>query len=181
MVAGADGLRAELDRIPALARSGLGAMDAFARELGTNPRLRRFIYLGLGPNFGLAAEATLKLKEMTQVECEPYNPLEFRHGAISMVRDDTAVVFLGGERERAYLPDAEAHVARYGAHVATIAPYPSRHAHTSLLLPGGLSDVTRSVLYLPPVQLLAHERSVLLGLDPDAPRNLGHVVVLHGH
>ena len=130
------------------------------------------------PFFGLAAEATLKLKEMTQVECEPYNPLEFRHGAISTVRDDTAVVFIAGERERAYIPDAEADVKHHGALVATVAPYPSEHAIVSIVLPEGLSDIARCALYLPPLQLLAHERALLLGLDPDAPRNLGHVVVL---
>ena len=156
-------------------------MAAFARELGANPNLRRIVYLGLGPNYGLAAEATLKLKEMTQVECEPYSTLEFRHGAISMVQDDTAVVFLSGEREQDFVADVEADVKRHGAYVATIAPYPSHHAHAEVVLPDELSDVTRSVLYLPPVQLLAHERSVMLGLDPDAPRNLGHVVLLHGH
>jgi glutamine---fructose-6-phosphate transaminase (isomerizing) len=180
LVAGADGLRAELASLPGHLRLRLDAMQTFARELGTDGDLRRFVYLGLGPNYGLAAEATLKLKEMTQVECEPYNPLEFRHGAISLVREDTAVVLLEGEREREYIGDVEAHVKRYGARVAAIAPYQSAHAHNSVLLPDGLSDVTRSVLYLPPVQLLAYERAVMLGLDPDAPRNLGHVVVLHG-
>jgi glutamine---fructose-6-phosphate transaminase (isomerizing) len=180
LVAGRDDLRAELESLPGHLRPRLAAMQAFAREFGTNGDLRRFVYLGLGPNYGLAAEATLKLKEMTQVECEPYNPLEFRHGAISMVREDTAVVLLEGERERDYIADVEAHVKRYGARVAAVSPYQSEHAHASVLLPDGLSDVTRSVLYLPPVQLLAHERAVMLGLDPDAPRNLGHVVVLHG-
>jgi glucosamine--fructose-6-phosphate aminotransferase (isomerizing) len=180
MVAGAADLRAELERFPELARQCLPSMGVFARALGADPSLRRFVYLGLGPNYGLAAEAALKLKEMTQVECEPYNPLEFRHGAISMVREDTAVVFLAGEREREYLPDAAAHVARFGARVATVAPYPLLHSDVSVELPSGLSDVARSVLYLPAVQLLAHERAVLLGFDPDAPRNLGHVVVLDG-
>lgn len=177
-VAGNDGIQAQLASLPDLLRPRLAEMEEFARELGRRAELRRFIYLGLGPNYGLAAEATLKLKEMTQVECEPYNPLEFRHGAISMVRDDTAVVFLEGERERAYMPAAEADVKRHGAHVAVIAPYPSDHAETAIRLPDGLSDLTRSVLYLPAVQLLALERALLLGLDPDAPRNLGHVVVL---
>lgn len=179
MIAGADTQRAELERLPELLRPCLDDMAAFARKLGQRVDLRRFVYLGLGPNYGLAAEATLKLKEMTQVECEPYNPLEFRHGAISMVREDTAVVFLAGERERAYIGDVEGHVKSYGATVATIAPYGSAHADFSIRLPDGLSDITRSVLYLPPVQLLAHERSLMLGLDPDAPRNLGHVVVLN--
>lgn len=168
----------ELASLPDLLRPRLDATAEFAHDLGHRADLQRVIYLGLGPLYGLAAEATLKLKEMTQVECEPYNPLEFRHGAISTVRDDTAVVFLAGERERAYIPDAEAHVKRYGAHVATIAPYPSEHAAAQILLPPGLSDLARCALYLPPLQLLAHERALLLGLDPDAPRNLGHVVVL---
>ena len=180
MFAGRDDLRAELESLPGHLRPRLDAMQAFAQELGTDGSLRRFIYLGLGPNYGLAAEATLKLKEMTQVECEPYNPLEFRHGAISMVREDTAVVLLEGDRERNYIGDVEAHVKRYGARVAVVSPYRSAHAHESVLLPDGLADVTRSVLYLPPVQLLAHKRSIMLGLDPDAPRNLGHVVVLDG-
>ena len=178
-IAGAGELKAQLAQVPDLMRPRLAGIDAFARDLGGRADLTRFIYLGLGPNYGLAAEATLKLKEMTQVECEPYNPLEFRHGAISMVRNDTAVVFLAGERERAYIPDAEAHVKRYGAHVATIAPYPSNVADSAVQLPEGVADVARCVLYLPAVQLLAYHRSVLLGLDPDAPRNLGHVVVLN--
>jgi len=180
-VAGTISLQAELAGIPDLIRPQLDEMGEFAREIGRRRDLCRVIYLGLGPNYGLAQEATLKLKEMTQVECEPYNPLEFRHGAISMVREDTAVVALAGERERSYIPDLEAHVKRFGAFLGTIAPYPSDQAHVHVRLPDGLSDVTRSVLYLPAVQLLAYERSRLLGLDPDAPRNLGHVVTLNAN
>ncbi len=179
IVAGDAKIQADLVSLPDLLRPRLDAMGAFAHDLGRRADLHRVIYLGLGPNYGLAAEATLKLKEMTQVECEPYNPLEFRHGAISTVREDTAVVFLAGERERAYIPDAEAHVKRYGAFVATIAPYPSEDAAAQIVLPPGLSDLARCALYLPPLQLLAYERALLLGLDPDAPRNLGHVVVLN--
>ena len=179
IVAGSSALRAELEQLPDLCRPRLDEMEGFAHELGNRSDLSRFIYLGLGPNLGLAAEATLKLKEMTQVECEPYNPLEFRHGAISIVRQDTATVFMAGLRERSYIDDAAAHVKQFGATVALIAPYGSEHAQISVELPEGLSDVTRSVLYLPAVQLLAHERSLMLGLDPDAPRNLGHVVVLN--
>jgi glucosamine--fructose-6-phosphate aminotransferase (isomerizing) len=36
----------------------------------------------------------------------------------------------------------------------------------------------RGVLYLPPLQLLALERAVAKGLDPDLPRNLDAVVQL---
>ncbi|CAA9529925.1 MAG: Glucosamine-6-phosphate deaminase [isomerizing], alternative [uncultured Thermomicrobiales bacterium] len=177
-VAGDGALRADLVRLPNLLRRRFADFEAFAREWGGNAALRRFVYLGLGPNYGLAEEATLKLKEMTQVPCSAYNPLEFRHGPVSTVTGDTAVILLAGERERAYLGDVATDVHGHGAKVATIGPYPLDHAGVSLALPGDLSDLARAVLYLPPAQLLAHARAELLGLDPDAPRLLNPVVTL---
>jgi glucosamine--fructose-6-phosphate aminotransferase (isomerizing) len=115
---------------------------------------------------------------MTQVPCEAHNPLEFRHGPISIVRPGTAVVVLGGSREQRYLGDLERDLAGHGAHVAKISPHGSRAAVTTLRLPGGLSDIGRAPLYLPPVQLLAYHRARALALNPDEPRNLDHVVVL---
>jgi glucosamine--fructose-6-phosphate aminotransferase (isomerizing) len=172
-----DGL-GELERLPALGRAAMDDAEAFGEQLGADTDLDSFVYLGLGPNFGLAQEATLKLKEMTQVPCEAYNPLEFRHGPISIVEPGSAVVLLGGSREEPYLPDLERELAHHGAHVARISPYPSDIAAASLLLPPDLPDVARGPLYLPPVQLLAYHRARTLGLDPDAPRNLDQVVVL---
>ena len=177
-IGGDDALPREVERLPALLRSRFAEFEAFGRELGERQDLRRFVYLGLGPNLGLAEEGTLKLQEMTQVPCAAYNPLEFRHGPISTVADDAAVVLLEGTRERAYIADVEADLKRYGAYVATIGPYPSDHADGSLRLPDGLSDLGRGALYLPPVQLLAYHRAVALGLNPDEPRHLNQVVVI---
>lgn len=182
MIATTLGLREELAhqvlRLPNLLRTRLDEMTAFAQTLADRLDLTRVIYLGLGPYYGLAEEATLKLKEMTQVDCEPYNPLEFRHGAISLVSENTLVVLLQGLREQAFMSDLEAELKGYGATVVTIGPYPSEHADHSIVLPSGLDDVTRALLYLPAVQLLANQRAVALGLDPDAPRQLGKVVRL---
>jgi glucosamine--fructose-6-phosphate aminotransferase (isomerizing) len=152
--------------------------EAFGEALGADAALEPIVYLGLGPNHGLAQEATLKLKEMTQVACEAYGPLEFRHGPISIVEPGSAVVVLGGTRDEAYLPALEHDLARHGAHVARISPHPSERAGTAVLLPPGLSDVARGPLYMPPVQLLAYHRARAVGLNPDEPRNLDQVVVL---
>jgi glucosamine--fructose-6-phosphate aminotransferase (isomerizing) len=168
----------ELERLPALGRDGMADAEAFAERLGEDTGLDAFVYLGLGPNHGLAQEATLKLKEMTQVPCEAYSPLEFRHGPISMIEPGSAVVLLGGSREEDYLPDLERDLARHGAHVAKVSPHGSAVADTVLRLPAGLSDVARGPLYLPPVQLLAYYRARAIGLNPDQPRNLDQVVVL---
>lgn len=178
LIAGDGRLLDELDRLPGLLRTQLSGQEQFARNLGENLDQQRFVYLGLGPNYGLAQEGNLKLKEMTQVPCEAYNPLEFRHGPISTVTEGTALVLLEGVREREYVTSVEADMKRYGAYLAVLSPYGSEHADVALQLPEGLSDVARCVLYLPALQLIAYYRALALGLDPDQPRNLNQVVVL---
>ncbi len=178
LVAGDGALHAELQRLPAAARDLLPEVGGFARHLAENGDPDLVVHLGLGPNQGLAEEGTLKLKEMTQVPCESYNPLEFRHGPISVVTDRTLVVILEGLRERAYIEDVERDLVRTGAVVARIAPYATSSPATSLMLGAGFSDISRCCLYLPPLQLHGYYRAVGRGLDPDRPRNLNQVVVL---
>jgi glucosamine--fructose-6-phosphate aminotransferase (isomerizing) len=177
-IAGNTAALAELDRLPELGRQLMRGAEEFGRTLATDSRLDTFVYLGLGPNYGLAEEATLKLKEMTQTPCESHNPLEFRHGPISIVRPGTATVVLEGLRERRYIEEVKADVQKLGAYVAVISPTEGTSGDLVLRLPDGLSDVSRCVLYMPPLQLTAYHRACALGLDPDRPRNLDAVVVL---
>jgi glucosamine--fructose-6-phosphate aminotransferase (isomerizing) len=181
LIAGNSSLLEELSSLPGLLSEHLQMYASFAQNVGEDLTLQRFIYLGLGPNYGPAQEGTLKLKEMTQTPCEGYNPLEFRHGPISIVTEGTAVVLLEGLRERTYIDDVEADVKQHGAHVVVVGPYHSQHADTLVKLPEGLSDIARCVLYLPPLQFIAYYRALALGLNPDQPRNLNPVVVLNAH
>jgi glucosamine--fructose-6-phosphate aminotransferase (isomerizing) len=179
LIAGDDRLLRELAALPPLLREHMPMFESVARMVGEDLDLQRFIYLGLGPNYGPAQEGTLKLKEMTQTPCEAYNPLEFRHGPISIVTEGTAVVLLAGLRERAYIDDVAADVKQHGAHIVALAPYQPAHVDTMITLPDGLSDVARCVLYLPPLQFIAYYRALALGLNPDQPRHLNQVVVLN--
>ncbi len=171
-------LLGELERLPAMLSGLMARTEEFGRSLGEELGQRQFVYLGLGPNYGLAQEAALKLQEMTQTVCHAYNPLEFRHGPISTVAPGTTAVLLEGDRERAYTPDLVADLQGFGASVAVASPHPPPGADLRLALPDDLSDVARCALYVPPVQLAAYYRAVALGLDPDRPRNLNQVVVL---
>lgn len=177
LVAGDEALLAELSGLPAAFAEQIDAVEALARELSTET-FDTTIFLGLGPNQGLAEEGTLKLKEMTQNPCEAYNPMEFRHGPISVVTERTLAVLLEGVREQEYLPDVERDLRRHGARVVTVGPQGSSEASNALVVGSGLSDLARCALYIPFVQLLACERALALGLDPDRPRNLNQVVVL---
>lgn len=177
-MAGDGRLLSELAGLGDLLDRHMDRFEDFSRAIGENLEQDQFIHLGLGPNEGIAQDGTLKLKEMTQATAEAYNPLEFRHGPISIVRDGTTVVILEALRDRAFMAGLEADLRAHGAFVAGIAPYPATGADFSLELHADVSDVARCVLYMPPLQLVAYRRALASGLNPDQPRNLTKVVVL---
>ena len=117
---------------------------------------------------------------MTQDPCEAYNPMEFRHGPISIVDERTLILLLEGQREAAYLAGIERDLARHGARVIAIGPHGGNDPDRLVIGPD-LGDLARCVLYLPFLQLFAYYRALANGLDPDRPRNLNQVVVLDAH
>jgi glucosamine--fructose-6-phosphate aminotransferase (isomerizing) len=177
-IAGDDALSGELATLPDRFHAQLAETDSQVQSIGEATGLDTTIYLGLGPNHGLAEEGTLKLKEMTQSPCEAYNPLEFRHGPISIVDERTLVILFEGQREAAYLADVERDLRQHGARVVAVGPHAGPQANDRLVIGTGLSDLARCVLYLPFAQLLAWYRARKKGLDPDMPRNLNRVVLL---
>ena len=144
-----------------------------AKRLGQSHQFDRFYFLGSGPRYGLACELSLKMKEMTLSHSEPFHFLEFRHGPQSMVSDSTLLIGLvseaNGVHERAVLSEMKAR----GAQVLSLA-----EQNADIPFGSGLPESLRNPLYLPVVQLLAFERSLSKGLDPDRPHNLEAVVML---
>jgi glutamine---fructose-6-phosphate transaminase (isomerizing) len=152
-----------------------------AARLGKDENLQRFFFLGTGARYGLAAEAMLKMKEMSLSYSEAYHTLEFRHGPMSMVDDQTLVIGLlseaAREQEIAVLRDMK------GLGAKTLAVITSRIEKGAALdelvsVETGLGEGWNSPLYLPFLQLLAYERSMAKGLNPDKPENLESVIVL---
>ncbi|MCA9836301.1 MAG: SIS domain-containing protein [Trueperaceae bacterium] len=144
-----------------------------AKRVGANAQLERFYFLGSGPRYGLACEVSLKMKEMTLSHSEPFHFLEFRHGPQSMVDDNTLMIGLISEEneasERAVLNEMKAR----GAQILALA-----NQNADVSLDSSVDASLRNVLYLPVLQLMAFERSLSKGLNPDKPHNLTAVVVL---
>lgn len=161
------------DTLTAGGRNVMDAHHATARALAVDASIQQVFFLGSGPRHGLANEASLKLKEMSQTVSEPFHFFEFRHGPISMVDPKTLVVGLvsegGFEREMAVMDD----VRELGGRTLTIGENGSDIAFGS-----GLAAHVRDVLYLPVLQLLAYHRAVSRARNPDRPRNLAAVVEL---
>lgn len=170
--------------LPSLGRELLAGEAGVAARLGGDPALQRFFFLGNGPRYGLACEAMLKMKEMSLSYSEAYHMLEFRHGPKSMVNEQTLVVGLLADDQRAYEEAVLADMRKLGARTLTIADGLSRGAgkagagHAAVVLNPSLPVAEHLVLYLPVLQLLAYHRAKLNGVDCDAPKNLSAVVEL---
>lgn len=145
----------------------------FSKNVGMDSEIKQIFYLGSGTLYGLACEASLKMKEMSQTVTEAYHFFEFRHGPISMVDQNTLVVGLvseiAGQHERAVISDVE----KFRAQTVTLG-----ETDADIEFESGLPEEARYVLYLPALQLLAFFRAVSKGKNPDNPQNITSVVEL---
>ncbi|MCQ6267940.1 SIS domain-containing protein [Fictibacillus sp. WQ 8-8] len=148
------------------------------REIAETEQNQRFIFLGTGSSFGLAEEGCLKLKEMTQTECEAYSALEFRHGPISMVDEKTVVLLLStGDLPRKIEESLLLDVQSFGGRTVLIGNQHERLGADLVITVPCSSNCKAALLCLMPyLQMLAYYRATALGLSPDHPRNLNQVV-----
>ena len=96
------------------------AAAAVGRRLGATD-WSRVVVLGGGAAFGIAAEWGLKLTETSQVPTSAYEPLEFRHGPISVCEPGVLVVGLVGGPGAADEVRVVAEAARLGAETWVLA------------------------------------------------------------
>ena len=171
--AGRDDLLDELTRLPEAGRRLLERYAELANQLGRDASLDRFYFLGSGARYGLARELSLKMKEMSLSQSEPFHVLEFRHGPQAMVTPSTLLVGLIGEDSRAHELAVLSDMRALGGRTLAIG-----ERDLDVAFESGLGQMARDVLYLPIGQLLAFERALRNGLNPDQPTNLSAVVKL---
>jgi len=177
--AGARALSADLGRLGGRWTEATAAAET-GRRLGTTD-WSRIVILGGGPAMGIALEWGLKLTETSQVATNAYEPLEFRHGPISVCEPGVLVVGLtggpGASEEIAVVEEA----GRLGA-TTWLLPRDGVDARGTIdeLSPigGGLDPFARLPLLLHPGHALALSLALTRGRNPDAPRHLGQVVIL---
>jgi glucosamine--fructose-6-phosphate aminotransferase (isomerizing) len=141
-----------------------------------------FLYLGRGPNFPVALEGALKLKEISYIHAEGYPAGEMKHGPIALIDENMPVVVIAGKNGvyDKILSNIEEVKARGGIVIGIITDGDieiipkvtqaiSVPATNSLLMP---------ILMCIPLQLLAYHIAVLRGADVDQPRNLAKSVTV---
>lgn len=147
--------------------------SAPAKKLAADEQIGQVYFLGSGPRYGLASEASLKLKEMSQTVSEAFHFFEFRHGPISMVDERTLVIGMVSENGYAYEMEVLKEVRGLGGRTLAIG-----EKGTDIELSSGIAEYARNILYLPVLQLFAYYRAVANGKNPDKPRHLSSFVTL---
>jgi glutamine---fructose-6-phosphate transaminase (isomerizing) len=171
--AGRDELLGELDQLPELCQQLLNDTAGLTHDLGSDPAIDRFYFLGSGPRYGLACELSLKMKEMSISHSEPFHFLEFRHGPRAMAGPGALLIGLVSTANQAHELAVLEDIRRQGARVLAIG-----ERATDVAFAAGLSAAASDLLYLPVGQLLGFERALHNGCNPDQPENLAAVVVL---
>ena len=172
-MAGRDDLVEAMKELPVIGNLVIGKYEAFAKALGENLSFDRFYFLGSGIRYGLACEVNLKMKEMTLTHSEPFHFLEFRHGPMSMVNQNTVVVGMVSTVNRQHEVKVLSEMKMRGGTVASIG-----ESEADVCFESNIPEEVRSVLYLPVLQLMSFYRSLAKGLSPDRPTNLTAVVKL---
>ncbi len=172
-MAGRHDLLSTMYSLPKVGERLIEKYESYAKAIGENLDFDRFYFLGSGIRYGLACEVNLKMKEMTLTHSEPFHFLEFRHGPMSMVNENTVVVGMLSETNRVHEEKVLEEMVELGGTVASLG-----ESDADIEFESGIPESVRSVLYLPVLQLMAFHRSLAKGLNPDRPANLTAVVKL---
>ncbi len=163
--------------LPDVCRHLLERYGGLAQSLGENSDIKKFFFLGSDALYGIACEAMLKMKEMSLAYSEAYHTLEFRHGPMSMVGEDSLVIGLVSSEAAKEEVRVLNEMAAMGTKVLAIGQAPIEK-HQCVRLPAELPPWSIPVLHLPVLQLLAYHRAIHNGCDPDRPQNLSAVIEL---
>ncbi|WP_156841443.1 glutamine--fructose-6-phosphate transaminase (isomerizing) [Novosphingobium aquimarinum] len=172
-----------LTEVPACLNAALGYDEEIAKMAHLIAPARDVLYLGRGPDYPLALEGALKLKEISYIHAEGYASGEMKHGPIALIDDDVPVIVLAPsgplfEKTVSNMQEVRARggkvvlisdwegIADAGEDCMAVIEMPKVHP---LIAP---------LVYAIPAQLLAYHVACIKGTDVDQPRNLAKSVTV---
>ncbi len=141
-----------------------------------------FLFLGRGPNYPIALEGALKLKEISYIHAEGYPAGEMKHGPIALIDERMPVVCIVTQ-DHVYdkmISQIEQVRARNGIVISLInegdKAVTAKSNHILTIPP--THPLTTPIISVIPLQLLAYHMAVKRGADVDQPRNLAKSVTV---
>lgn len=173
----------EFEKIPRLLRETVENIDIGALA-GMCASMKGVYFLGRDIDYAVALEGSLKLKEVSYVPGEGYPAGELKHGTLALVDGNVAAVFIiCNEALADKCINAVEQVRSRGGRTAVFTNIADAVEKLKdkvdflYELPACGSDFSPFVAGTA-LQKLAYETAVILGRDPDKPRNLAKSVTV---
>jgi glucosamine--fructose-6-phosphate aminotransferase (isomerizing) len=168
---------------PAALNAALDHDDEIAAMAHLIAPARDVLYLGRGPDFPLALEGALKLKEISYIHAEGYAAGEMKHGPIALIDEAVPVIVLApsGPLFEKTVSNMQEVRARGGKIVLISDKAGLAEAGEGCLATIEMPKVhplIAPLVYAVPVQLLAYHTACVKGTDVDQPRNLAKSVTV---
>jgi glucosamine--fructose-6-phosphate aminotransferase (isomerizing) len=174
---------AHLSEAPAAMNAALSHDREIERMAHIIAAARDVLYLGRGPDYPMALEGALKLKEISYIHAEGYASGEMKHGPIALIDEAVPLIVIAPsgplfEKTVSNMQEAQAR----GAKVVLISDAEGiasagADAMATIEMPK-VHPLIAPLVYAIPVQLLAYHVAVAKGTDVDQPRNLAKSVTV---
>ncbi|HEY0115610.1 MAG TPA: glutamine--fructose-6-phosphate transaminase (isomerizing) [Allosphingosinicella sp.] len=172
-----------LSESPAAMSAALTHDAEIERMAHTIAIARDVLYLGRGPDYPMALEGALKLKEISYIHAEGYASGEMKHGPIALIDEAVPLIVIAPsgplfDKTVSNMQEAQAR----GAKVVLISDaegiaQAGGDAMATIEMPK-VHPLIAPLVYAIPVQLLAYHVAVAKGTDVDQPRNLAKSVTV---
>ena len=177
------GIVQHLLEAPAALNAALDHDDDIAAMAHLIAPARDVLYLGRGPDFPLALEGALKLKEISYIHAEGYASGEMKHGPIALIDEEVPVIVLApsGPLFEKTVSNMQEVRARGGKIVLVSDAEGLEEAGEGCMATIEMPKVhplIAPLVYAVPVQLLAYHTACVKGTDVDQPRNLAKSVTV---
>lgn len=170
--------RQELQKLPEIIDT------IFQHETEVDSLVERYRYMthcvviGRGLNYASAFEFSLKMKELTYTNAEPYSSADFLHGPVALVDQGFPVFVIAPSGKM--VPEMNALVEKVRARHAEIVILSDQDnllnsADRSISLPPGIPEWLSPIASIIPAQMFAMYLSHTRGFDVDNPRGLNKV------
>ena len=168
---------------PAALNAALAHDEEIAKMAHLVAPARDVLYLGRGPDYPLALEGALKLKEISYIHAEGYASGEMKHGPIALIDEAVPVIVLApsGPLFEKTVSNMQEVMARGGKVVLISDAGGLAEAGDGCMATIEMPKVhplIAPLVYAVPVQLLAYHVAVAKGTDVDQPRNLAKSVTV---
>lgn len=174
-------IKKQILKLPQTAEQALKFDSLMQKYAKKHCQKQSVFFIGRGLDYALAAEGTLKLKEVSYIHSEGFAAGELKHGTLALIDKNALVIAIATQRNVAEKTVNALHeVTARGGKVILLTCFEKlkdTKGAEVILLPqtGGLLMTAPAII---PLQLFAYHMSVERGINPDKPRNLAKSVTV---